>query len=149
MHIFEFKGFTGFLMVLLIFGVVLFLTMLLPAMLCTAVWNAVVFESFAGPKVTLLQGALLWIMLVFTTLLILKPDISGKLKQIESLEDDDFFDEDFFSSHSKDSQSSVEKHSEHWKKWRQALEKKEEASRKQSKKIEKPKSKPKTKLKLK
>jgi hypothetical protein len=115
---FEFKGVTGVLAIIGLFLLSVFLVFVLPSMVATAVWNAIVFESLNGVKINLFQGCMLWSMAVIGLLLWLKPTFSF------GSEDDLPQDASLFSGDEDlDERSSAPRqHSEHWKKWRKAAE---------------------------
>ena len=83
MKIVQLKGFSG-LMTLV--GAVLlgFLALVLfPSAFVQVLWNAVVFEGFAGPEINLGQAALLWGAVLMLGMVVFKPDIQLQMAKSE------------------------------------------------------------------
>ena len=82
MHVFQVKGFSGFLMLLLAIISTVLLLMLLPASFMMVLWNALVFESLHGPEISLYQGFLLWGVIMVLLKVIFKPEIRLQFQSI-------------------------------------------------------------------
>lgn len=126
MFSFQFKGLLGIVAMFGLFLLTLFLVFILPSMVATALWNALVYATLGGVKINLMQGGLLWVMTVLGLLLYFKPTLKF------GIEDSDFehlnTDDDATTSASKpDPTTHNTPRSEHWKKWRKASEKKKKA----------------------
>ena len=119
MFSFQLNGWFGAFMMLILALVALFFAIVLPSMITTALWNALVFETFHGVKIGFLQGSLLWAMAVFTLLLWFKPSIQFDLRDMDDM------DLDTMDSLDPPKKSNDNERSEHWKKWRKSLEEKE------------------------
>ncbi len=94
MRVFQVKGFTGAL--LLILGVIgiFAVAVALPSTFMMVLWNALIFEGLEGPEITLLQGFLLWAMVLIILNLILKPQISFQVHRATELRDSKKTDRD-------------------------------------------------------
>lgn len=94
----------------------LFALVVLPSMIITALWNALLFESLhLMGEIALSQGVLLWLMLLASAFLVFDIDLKALLspdKDAPSPFDDG---EDAFRS---DAPLDESEYSEHWKKWR-------------------------------
>lgn len=75
MQRFEFSGWLGFLILIVSTLSVLFLTLILPSMVATALWNAIIYETLGGPVIGLQQGFLLWAMVGVVLYGIFRPSI--------------------------------------------------------------------------
>ena len=75
MQRFEFSGWLGFLILIVSTLSVLFLTLILPSMVATALWNALIYETLGGPVIGLQQGFLLWAMVGVVLYGIFRPSI--------------------------------------------------------------------------
>jgi hypothetical protein len=86
MHAFEFKGFWGFVSFLVLLLLSLTLVLLVPSVLVTVAWNALVFESFKGVPIDLMQGALLWFATLLLLYALLQPEFVFELQAKEEPE---------------------------------------------------------------
>jgi hypothetical protein len=75
MQAIEFKGFWGLLALLLIALLAVAFIVLVPSVLATVAWNALIFETFKGPEIDLLQGGLLWLALMLALYSVLQPEV--------------------------------------------------------------------------
>jgi hypothetical protein len=75
MQRFEFSGWLGFLILILSTLSVLFITLILPSMVATALWNALIYETLGGPIIGLQQGFLLWAIVGVVLYGIFRPSI--------------------------------------------------------------------------
>ena len=124
MSFFAFKGLGGVLLLCFLVMCALFFTLLLPSMVITALWNALVFETLKGPTIGLAQGLLLWAMALASLALWLRPNVQlhmGHHGLEEDLDTDEQDDEE--PPHpalppSKRGSGGV-KYSAHWQAWRQ------------------------------
>lgn len=60
MHVFQFRGFSAILVVLLAVLTALTLLVALPSAFMMVLWNAMVYETSCGPQIDFVQGLLLW-----------------------------------------------------------------------------------------
>jgi hypothetical protein len=122
MQAFQFKGFTGLLLMFFMVSAVLFFIVIFPSMIFTALWNATIYGMLDGAKIGITQGMMVWAIVVMSYLLWLKPDIQIKLASMDDIDEADmppmFAKED--KPPSKDTKLS--EHGEHWHKWRKAQE---------------------------
>jgi hypothetical protein len=118
MFSFQFKGFLGVLAMFGLFLLTVFLLFVLPSMVATAVWNALVYATLGGIKISLMQGGLLWVMVVMGLVLYFKPSLKI------GLDDSEFDRLDTSDANFKETPKVTpdEPRSEHWKKWRKAAE---------------------------
>jgi hypothetical protein len=114
-----FPAVLGFFFSLISLLVTVFTLLVLPSLLCMALWNAVVFKLFHGVSITLFQGVLLWFMVILTVMIVFKPQIKVSVKRLDArdlrfkgLDKDD-----------KNKSSSKTPPSAHWLKWREAQKK--------------------------
>ncbi len=109
----------GFFISLISLLVTVFTLLVLPSLLCMALWNAIVFKLFHGVAITLFQGLLLWVMVVLVVMLVFKPQISLSVKRLDPR------DLRFKGLNKKDERKSSSKTppSAHWLKWREAQKK--------------------------
>jgi hypothetical protein len=94
----------------------LFVVLVLPSMICTALWNAVVYELFGGVMIQVWQGTLLWMSVVIGLWLWLKPEIQ---LSVETLDEDDLPLPFQRKPLNKEAPKSKTPPSEHWLKWRE------------------------------
>ena len=120
MHVFQFQGLTGLLLLLGIFLVVLFTVTVLPTLVMTALWNAVVFGLLGGPEIALGQGALLWAVVALGLYAWWQPDFALKFAD----DDGDFTPPAGWDEANESSASDEKNWSEHWHNWRKHLGKK-------------------------
>jgi hypothetical protein len=71
----EFSGWLAFFAMIASTIAVLFIFFLLPSMVATALWNAVVYETLGGPTIGIQQGFLLWAMVCVVLYGIFRPSI--------------------------------------------------------------------------
>jgi hypothetical protein len=118
MFSFQFKGFLGVLAMFGLFLLTLFLAFVLPSMVATALWNALFYATLGGIKINLMQGGLLWVMLVIGLVLYFKPSLKI------GIDESDFDRLDTSDANFKETPKAdpKEPRSEHWKKWRKAAE---------------------------
>jgi hypothetical protein len=84
MHVFHIRGLSGFMVFLLAVVSAVLLLLLLPASFMMVLWNALVFESFKGPEISLLQGFLLWGTLMIALKIVFKPEIKFEFQPVNS-----------------------------------------------------------------
>ena len=99
MQVFQIKGLSGLVMFVLALTGVFLLSIMLPSSFMMVLWNAVVFEGFSGPEITLGQGLLLWVAVLILIKLFLNPQISFHFKKMEGSEDMDQHLNDFKKKH--------------------------------------------------
>jgi hypothetical protein len=125
MFSFQFKGLLGIVAMFGLFLLTLFLAFVLPSMVATALWNALVYATLNGVKINLMQGGLLWVMFVMALLLYFKPSLKFGMDEMDL----DQFDTSDANVNDKPSpKPSAEPRSEHWKKWRKAAEDEKKAN---------------------
>lgn len=83
MKMIEIKGFSGLMM--LLFGTLMtvLLIVALPAAFMMTLWNAIIFEGFNGPEISLLQGLLLWLAALISFKLIANPEIVVEFQKMD------------------------------------------------------------------
>ena len=110
------QGILGFLMSMGVLTLTLCVTLVLPTIFFTAVWNAFCHNLLGLSAIDFLQGSLLWMMVFLGILLWLKPEVKVELK---SFEEDDFKLPVQMKRNTKDAPSSSKAPpSAHWLKWR-------------------------------
>jgi hypothetical protein len=75
MHVFQFRGFSAILVVLLAVVAALALLVALPSAFMMVLWNAMVFEASHGPQIDFVQGMLLWAFVAVMIKAIFNPSI--------------------------------------------------------------------------
>lgn len=75
MHVFQIRGFSGLMMVLLVVLAAIAVLVALPSAFMMVLWNALIFEGSKGPQVSLLQGFMLWGFVAVMIKVIFKPEI--------------------------------------------------------------------------
>jgi hypothetical protein len=118
MFSFQFKGLLGILAMFGLFLLTLFLAFVLPSMVATALWNALIYATLDGIKINLLQGGLLWVMVVIGLVLYFKPSLTLGIDESEF----DTLDTTDANPSQMPTSTPSEPRSEHWKKWRKAAE---------------------------
>jgi hypothetical protein len=118
MSFFAFKGLGGVLLLCFLVVCAVFFTLLLPSMVLTALWNALVFETLKGPTIGLAQGLLLWAMALASLALWLRPNVQLRMGH-HGLEDDLDDDDDEPQAPEPPPKSQGVKYSAHWQAWRQ------------------------------
>jgi hypothetical protein len=88
----ELSGWLGLLIIIASSLAVLFLVLILPSMVATALWNALIYETLGGPVVGLQQGFLLWSLVCVVLYAIFRPSIQVVLDEADlaKMEDVDF-----------------------------------------------------------
>ena len=88
----ELSGWLGLLIIIASSLAVLFLVLILPSMVATALWNAVVYETLGGPIMGLQQGFLLWALVCVVLYGIFRPSIQVVLDEADlaNMDDVDF-----------------------------------------------------------
>jgi hypothetical protein len=88
----ELSGWFGLFIIIASSLALLFLILVLPSMVATALWNAIVYETLGGPSVGLQQGFLLWSLVCVVLYAIFRPSIQVVLDEADlaSMEDVDF-----------------------------------------------------------
>ena len=84
MHVFQIRGISGILMVLLIIIAGLALLVALPSAFMMVLWNAIIFEAAKGPEIDILHGFYLWGIAVALINLIFKPEIKLQFQQVKA-----------------------------------------------------------------
>src|SRR6187402_193257 len=79
MHVFQIKGLSGLLTLVLALLSGIFLLLALPSVFMMVLWNALIFEGFRGPEINLYQGMLLWGMMLLSLKLIFQPELKLQL----------------------------------------------------------------------
>jgi hypothetical protein len=79
MHVFQVKGLSGMLMLVLALLTGIFLFLALPSAFMMVLWNALIYEVFRGSEINLYQGFLLWGMMLLTLKLIFSPELKFQL----------------------------------------------------------------------
>jgi len=82
MHVFQIRGFSGLMWLVLALVAAVALAVLLPASFMWVLWNAVVFEGFKGPEIGFGQGILLWGFMLVALKLILNPEIKLQFQRM-------------------------------------------------------------------
>ena len=75
MHVFQVKGLSGILMLLLAIIGALLILFVLPGTFMMVFWNATVFEGLKGPEIDLGQGLILWMAIMAVIKVVMKPDV--------------------------------------------------------------------------
>jgi hypothetical protein len=78
---FKVEGFTGLFLVLAAVLLALFLVAVVPTLVLTALWNALVASTFNGPEIGLLQGALLWSIVALLLYAWHQPEIAIEMRK--------------------------------------------------------------------
>jgi hypothetical protein len=88
----ELSGWFGLLIIVGSSLATLFLVLVLPSMVATAVWNALVYETLGGPLMGLQQGFLLWALVCVVLYSIFRPSIQVVLDEADlaNMDDVDF-----------------------------------------------------------
>ena len=88
----ELSGWFGLLIIVGSSLATLFLVLVLPSMVATAVWNALVYETLGGPLMGLQQGFLLWALVCVVLYSIFRPSIQVVLDEadLSNMDDVDF-----------------------------------------------------------
>lgn len=116
MHVFQFQGLTGLLLLLGLVLVVVFTVTVLPTLVMTALWNAVVFDLFSGPEIGLWQGAILWAVVALALYAWIQPEFALKFAD----DDGDFTPPKGWEEEDKPTKKldNDKQWSEHWHNWR-------------------------------
>lgn len=75
MRVFHIKDPVGLLLLVVMVLFVVGMILGLPAFVTQVVWNATVFEMAGGPEINLIQGLLLWLMVLVALKLVLNPTL--------------------------------------------------------------------------
>jgi hypothetical protein len=88
----ELSGWFGLIIIIGSSLATLFLVLVLPSMVATAVWNALVYETLGGPLMGLQQGFLLWALVCVVLYGIFRPSIQVVLDEADlaNMDDVDF-----------------------------------------------------------
>ncbi len=111
----------GLFLSLLSLLMTLLIVLVLPSMLCTGLWNMLVFSIFHGVEISLFQGVLLWFMVILTVMILFKPQIKVSVQRLDARDLP-------FKRPKKDekpSESAKNSPSAHWLKWREDKKKNE------------------------
>jgi|GEM_PF-6491605 len=122
MQKFEFQGFSGLLLMFLMVSVILFFVVIFPSMIFTALWNATIYGMMDGMKIGLLQGAMVWALVVMSYLLWFTPDIQIKFAHMNDINEADKPPTLQKKLKQEEPKPQGSQHSEHWRKWRKAQE---------------------------
>lgn len=79
MHVFQIRGFSSILVLLLAVLALVALLVALPAGFLMVLWNALVYEGLKGPEINFYQGALLWGAFAALIKLVFKPEIKFQI----------------------------------------------------------------------
>jgi hypothetical protein len=82
MHIFQLKGFKSYLAFLTAVLLLVASVLALPAFLMQITWNAIILETFNGPEISLIQGFLLWGIMLILFKLLFNPEINFEFKAL-------------------------------------------------------------------
>jgi hypothetical protein len=85
----ELSGWLGLLIILGSSLAGLFIVLILPSMVATAFWNALVYETLGGPLVGLQQGFLIWAMVCVALYGIFRPTINIVIDEADLAKMDD------------------------------------------------------------
>ena len=88
----ELSGWLGLFIIIGSSLAVLFLVLILPSMVATALWNALVYETLGGPVIGIQQGFLLWAIVCVVLYGIFRPSIHVVLDEADlaNMDDVDF-----------------------------------------------------------
>jgi len=75
MHVFQFRGLTALLVVLLAVVTAVAVLVALPSAFMMVLWNAMVFEASNGPQIDFVQGMLLWAFVAVMIKVVFNPTI--------------------------------------------------------------------------
>ena len=105
----------GLLLSLFSLVMTVLIMLFLPSLLCTMLWNSLVFGVFHGTAISLFQGVLLWLMIILTVLIVFKPEIKVSVQRINTK------DIPFPSPKKRDPSNPTDQNtpSAHWLKWRE------------------------------
>jgi hypothetical protein len=87
MKVFHIQGLGGLLMLLVAFLGFLSLVLFLPTSFVMVLWNATVFEGLQGPEIHFGQAILLWLAIMLSLFLIVRPEIQFQFKRVSSPSD--------------------------------------------------------------
>jgi len=111
----------GLLLSLLSLLMTLIILLVLPSVLCTVLWNTLVFSVFHGVSISLFQGVLLWFMVILTVMIVFKPQIKVSVQRLDAR------DLPFKRAKKDEKPSDATKNTQsaHWLKWREDKKKNE------------------------
>ncbi|MEM0951801.1 MAG: hypothetical protein AAGI66_06630 [Cyanobacteria bacterium P01_H01_bin.74] len=85
MHVFQIKGFSGFLALLFAILLTILLLFALPTAFMMVLWNALIYESFKlGPEINYYQGFLLWALFLIVFKLVFNPEIHFQFDALDN-----------------------------------------------------------------